>query len=485
MTKGNKIIKRTFTLLSLFFGLTVTEAVDFNGDGKDDYVLYNRATRQTAFWHLNNNTRISVAAGPTIPAGWNLIAEADFNGDGKPDYFLFNPSTRQTQIWYMNHNIHISTANGPTAIAGWIPTTLADFNGDGKPDVVLYNPATNQTLVWYLNNNTYTGGGYTPTISGGYLLVSAAGDFNHDGKPDFLLYNPATRRSAIWYLNNRTLIGSASGPTIPASYTLEDLADFNHDGRPDYLINVDRVTALWYLNGNILLGSAYGPTIAQGWSLASAASKPCVFSISPHSASYSAEARPGNNIYVSTLQFGCTWTTTVPPAYPWIHITRGNGTNVGSSYATYSVEKNSGAARTGHISIAGQTFTISQAAAVNPSGTWTGTVNTTWNASGCSLNRTVSFSMTISTSGNAVSGNATLNGAPCFNLGDCSVNDFPNSSGTVSGSVTGSTINITYDGVASGGVCDGGGFSLSFDGTLNANGTMITGTTPDVTLTKQ
>jgi hypothetical protein len=93
--------------------------------------------------------------------------------------------------------------------------------------------------------------------------------------------------------------------------------------------------------------------------------------------------------------------------------------------------------------------------------------------------------MTITTSGNSVTGSATLDGAPCFNLGDCSVNDFPNSSGSVSGAVSGATINISYDGTASGGVCDGQGFSLSFDGTLNGAGNMITGTTPDVSLTKQ
>ena len=226
----------------------------------------------------------------------------------------------------MNNNVHTGSAYGPTPPAGWIPTTVADFNGDGKPDIVAFNPATNQTAVWYLNNNVDVASGwyYSPTIAGGYLLVSAAGDFNHDGKPDFLLYNPTTHRSAIWYLNDRTFVAGVNGPTLPASYTLNDLADFNHDGRPDYLLNQDRVTALWYLNGNILLGSAYGPTLTDPWSLAAATSKPCVFSISPHSALYPIGGRRGNNIYVSTLQFGCTWTTAVITGSTWIHITHGS-----------------------------------------------------------------------------------------------------------------------------------------------------------------
>jgi len=47
---------------------------DFNGDGHPDYVLYNAATRQTAIWYLNNNAFVSGAYGPTLPAGWSLVA---------------------------------------------------------------------------------------------------------------------------------------------------------------------------------------------------------------------------------------------------------------------------------------------------------------------------------------------------------------------------------------------------------------------------
>ena len=45
-------------------------------------------------------------------------AEMDFNGDGKPDYLLYNPSTRQTVIWYLNNNVLIGHAYGPTPWSG-------------------------------------------------------------------------------------------------------------------------------------------------------------------------------------------------------------------------------------------------------------------------------------------------------------------------------------------------------------------------------
>jgi hypothetical protein len=49
-------------------------AADFNGDGSPDYVLYNSGPRQTAIWYLNNNVLVSGAYGPTLPAGWSLLA---------------------------------------------------------------------------------------------------------------------------------------------------------------------------------------------------------------------------------------------------------------------------------------------------------------------------------------------------------------------------------------------------------------------------
>jgi hypothetical protein len=36
----------------------------------------------TAIWYLNNNILINALYGPTLPAGWAVVAAADFDGDG-------------------------------------------------------------------------------------------------------------------------------------------------------------------------------------------------------------------------------------------------------------------------------------------------------------------------------------------------------------------------------------------------------------------
>jgi len=85
----------------------------------------------------------------------------------------------------------------------------------------------------------------------------------------------------------------------------------------------------------------------------------CSISINPTSASSPASGGPGASIAVAAGT-GCTWTAT--SAATWITITSGTpGTGAGS--VGYTVAANGGDARTGTISIASNTFTVSQAAA--------------------------------------------------------------------------------------------------------------------------
>lgn len=84
---------------------------------------------------------------------------------------------------------------------------------------------------------------------------------------------------------------------------------------------------------------------------------PCTYAVSPTSASYAAAAATGT---VSvTAAAGCTWTAKANVT--WIRVTAGaSGTGPGS--VTYSVAKNTAKnARTGTLTIAGQTVTVTQA----------------------------------------------------------------------------------------------------------------------------
>jgi BACON domain-containing protein/all-beta uncharacterized protein len=85
---------------------------------------------------------------------------------------------------------------------------------------------------------------------------------------------------------------------------------------------------------------------------------PCTDTLS--STSDSVTAAGGSGTVQIQAPGGCAWTATSNTS--WIVITKGtSGTGNGS--VSFTVDRNSGAARTGTLTIAGQTFTVSQAAA--------------------------------------------------------------------------------------------------------------------------
>lgn len=83
----------------------------------------------------------------------------------------------------------------------------------------------------------------------------------------------------------------------------------------------------------------------------------CGYSISPTTQSVTS-AGGAVNVAVTTGS-GCSWSSTSNAT--WISVTSGSG--VGNGTSSLSVAANSGAARSGTVTIAGQTFTVNQAAA--------------------------------------------------------------------------------------------------------------------------
>ncbi len=144
-----------------------------------------------------------------------------------------------------------------------------------------------------------------------------------------------------------------------------------------------------------------------------AASSGCTYSLNPTSATTSASGVSAS--FNVTTNSGCAWTATSNNA--WILITGGaNGT--GSGAVSYSVQPNTGAARTGTITAAGLTFTINQNAgsctySLNPtsasfdSSSSTGSVTVTA-GTGCAWTASSNSSWLQVTAGLSGSGNGSV-----------------------------------------------------------------------------
>jgi len=152
----------------------------------------------------------------------------------------------------------------------------------------------------------------------------------------------------------------------------------------------------------------------------------CTFTIAPTSESIAAAGGPGSSIAV-TAGGTCAWTAISNAS--WITIASG-AAGTGNGSVGYTVAANAGAARSGTMTIAGHTFTVSQAAAPTPTCTFTlasssasltavggtGSVNVTAPA-GCAWTAVTSASWITVSSGAAGNGNGTVGFVVVPNLG--------------------------------------------------------------------
>ena len=82
----------------------------------------------------------------------------------------------------------------------------------------------------------------------------------------------------------------------------------------------------------------------------------CTYAINPML--HNATASGGSSTVAVTSEFGCAWTATSD--VPWVVVTSGVNGN-GNGTVNFTVDTSTAPARTGHLTIGGQTFTVNQA----------------------------------------------------------------------------------------------------------------------------
>ena len=253
-----------------YFGISVSDAGDVNGDGYSDVLAgaygYSSFTGRAYVYYggvsMDNVADVTFTGESSNNYfGLSVSSAGDLNGDGYSDIVTgakrYNSYTGKAYVYFgsssMDNTADLTLTGETTSnFFGESVSTAEDVNGDGYSDLIIgassYGGGNGRVYLYYggsaMNNTadvTFTG----TTLTNFGNSVSNAGDVNGDGYSDIIAgeknaYNSATGRAYIYFggtaMNNSAdhiLTGEASSNYFGAS--VSDAGDMNGDGYSDVI----------------------------------------------------------------------------------------------------------------------------------------------------------------------------------------------------------------------------------------------------------
>ncbi|MEU7134732.1 FG-GAP-like repeat-containing protein [Streptomyces sp. NPDC046261] len=262
--------------------------VDFNGDGKADYVVVDDNSAVDVWINNGGDGRGGWVSWGRVAAGVGVTGDkvrfADINGDGKADYIAVDDKGG-LRAWINNGGDNRGGWTEYGTIASGVGVTadkvrFADINGDRKADYIAMD-AKGGMRAW-INNGGDNRGGWTEygTIAAGVGATSdkiRLADINGDRKADYIAVDDKGGLRA-WINNGGDNRGGwveygqmASGVGVTADKVR--FADINGDGKADYTVVEDSGAVQAWINnggdgrggwiswGRIAAGVGYGYTV--------------------------------------------------------------------------------------------------------------------------------------------------------------------------------------------------------------------------------
>ena len=334
---------------------------------------------------------------PNVPITWAIT-----QGSGTLNQAI--PATDangQASVKFLSSSLQLGVSFEPATITASSPFGIVTFYVTTVISIALQPAVSIQLLSPTLDNPTLTGASGT-TIPGAVVVQVVAAGGAQSGLP--------IPNVGIQIVNGTDV--SQPAPAACAGQTGIALTNSSGNATCDLVVSgAPQTIDLRAWVGGVQYTRAFSLTITPGQS--------CHFSLSATSQSVGANGGTGSVNVITTS--GCGWSAASNASF--IAITSAT-TGTGNGTVSYAVAANSGAARTGFLTIAGQTYTINQAAAGGSSGSLTipaqtlpvASVGTSYHASLTATGGTPPYTWSpvgpISTSGLSLRASGDIYGAP-------------------------------------------------------------------------
>src|SRR5680860_308498 len=253
---------------------------------KKSFIIFTIALMVVVFVLPVNNARALIAPSFETGVDYGVLGAAgkvtivEFNGDGKNDFVV---ATSASVSVFINNGTPASPSTFPKSdlgIAGMaLGVDIADLNGDGKNDLIGVTGAfdDNKFPVFFNNGADVFPPLGTQHSTVGYPMSVAIADLSGDGKNDFIVVNRGSchefsdARVSIFINNDTPAFATEVDYNTNCSPIAVAIADLNNDGKNDFVVTItssDEVS-VFINNGNGTFASKqdYG-TGSSPWSIA-------------------------------------------------------------------------------------------------------------------------------------------------------------------------------------------------------------------------
>ena len=168
-------------------------AGDFNGDGRTDIAWIPAGFPAQSYVWLGQANRTFTSGQPLGTFGLAKrtfrarVVAGDFNGDGKDDLLVYSPGGQHDLLYGASSftSMFESFAFTPAVHGDYVPI-VADFNDDGRTDIYWAQLQKGRCYLWVTKPNA----SFTSSLIDCVPSTSFAGDFNGDGNADLFEYEP-------------------------------------------------------------------------------------------------------------------------------------------------------------------------------------------------------------------------------------------------------------------------------------------------------